>query len=92
MVADLIEHDGALLVNQDEDNESFELSLVEVLDGAGEAASTVAEAIAADPDLADNTAILDELEQQETNLENQSEYEEANEGEDGRSEVEVEVP
>ncbi|NQZ86465.1 MAG: hypothetical protein HRT54_02665 [Colwellia sp.] len=94
VVEDLIAHDGALLVNQDEADEGFELSLVEVLDGAGEAAAAVAEAIAADSELAsqDNSEILGELEQQETNLENQSEYEEANEGEDGRSELEVEVP
>ncbi len=94
VVEDLIAHDGALLVNQDEADEGFELSLVEVLDGAGEAAVAAAEAIAADSELAsqDNSEILGELEQQETNLENQSEYEEANEGEDGRSEPEVEVP
>jgi len=92
VVEDLIEHDGTLLVNQDDADEGFELSIVDVLDGAGEAASAAAEAIAADPDLADNATIIEELEQQETNLENQSEYEEANEGEDGRSEPEVEVP
>jgi len=83
VVDDLVEHDGALLVNQDEADEGFELSLVEVLDGAGEAAVAAAEAIAADSELAsqDNSEIIGELEQQETNLENQSEYEEANEGE-----------
>jgi len=92
VVEDLIEHDGALLVNQDDADEGFELSLVDVLDGAGDAASAAAEAIAADPDLADTAEIIGELEQQETNLENQSEYEKANEGEDGRSEPELEVP
>jgi hypothetical protein len=92
VVEDLVDHNGAFLVNQDAADEGFELSLVEVLDGAGEAANAVAEAIAADPALADNTAIIEELEQQETNLENQSEYEEANEDENGRSEPEVEVP
>jgi len=94
VVDDLVEHDGALLVNQDEADEGFELSLVEVLDGAGAAAIAAVEAIAADTELSsqDNSEILGELEQQETNLENQSEYEEANEGEDGRSEPEVEVP
>jgi hypothetical protein len=94
VVEDLIAHDGALLVNQDETDDGFELSLVEVLDGAGAAAVAAAEAIAADSELAsqDNSEIFGELEQQETNLENQSEYEVANEGEDGRSEPEVEVP
>jgi hypothetical protein len=94
VVDDLIEHDGALLVNQDEADEGFELSLVEVLDGAGAAAIAAVQAIAADPELSsqDNSEILGELEQQETNLENQSEYEEANEDENGRSEPEVEVP
>lgn len=93
VVDDIVEHEGALLVNQDDNDEGFELSLVEVLDGAGEAAVAAAEAIAADAELSsqDNTGILGELEQQETNLENQSEYEIANEGEDGRSEPEVEV-
>jgi len=95
VAADLVEHDGALLVNQDENNEGFELSLVEVLDGAGDAASAVAEAIAADSELADTegaVAALAALEQEETNLENQSEYEESNESENGRSDTEVEVP
>jgi hypothetical protein len=92
VVEDLIAHDGALLVNQDDENEGFELSLVEVLDGAGQAANAAAEAIEADPALSGNTEIIETLEQQETNLENQSEYEEANEGEDGRSEPEVEIP
>ena len=49
-IEDLVEHDGAFLVNQDNEAEGFELSLVEVLDGAGEAANAAAEAIAADPD------------------------------------------
>ncbi|TWX59446.1 hypothetical protein [Colwellia hornerae] len=91
-VEDIVEHNGALLVNQDDD-EGFELSLVEVLDGAGDVAAAAAEAITADPVLAaqDNSEILGELDQQEITLENQSEYEETNEGEDGRSETEVEV-
>jgi hypothetical protein len=91
-VEDLVEHDGAFLVNQDNEAEGFELSLVEVLDGAGEAANAAAEAIAADPEFAGNTEVIESLEQHETNLENQSVYEEANEDEDGRSEPEVEVP
>jgi len=95
VAADLVENDGALLVNQDANNEGFELSLVDVLDAAGEIASVTAAAIAADPDLADSDAAIAAiatLEQQETNLENQAQYEEANAGADGRSSTEVEVP
>ena len=95
VAADLVENDGALLVNQDANSAGFELSLVEVLDAAGEIASVAAAAIAADPDLASSEAALAAiatLEQQETNLENQAQYEEANAGAGGRSNTEVEVP
>lgn len=94
VIEDIVEHNGALLVNQDDNDEGFELSLVEVLDSAGDVAAAAAQAIAADPILSsqDNSEILGELDQQEITLENQSEYEEANKGEDGRSEPEAEVP
>lgn len=95
IAADLVENDGALLVNQDANNEGFELSLVDVLDAAGEIANVMAAAIAADPDLADSDvalAAIATLEQQETNLENQAQYEEANADAEGRSSTEVEVP
>ncbi|MBA6378061.1 MULTISPECIES: hypothetical protein [unclassified Colwellia] len=94
VIEDIVEHNGALLVHQDDNDEGFELSLVEVLDSAGDVAAAAAQAIAADPILSsqDNSEILGELDQQEITLENQSEYEEANEDEDGRSEPETEVP
>jgi hypothetical protein len=94
VIEGIVEHNGALLVHQDDNDEGFKLSLVEVLDSAGDVAAAAAQAIAADPILSsqDNSEILGELDQQEITLENQSEYEEANEDEDGRSEPETEVP
>lgn len=91
-VDDIVANGGALLVNQDDELDGFELSLVDVLEGAGQAASTVAEAIAADPELADNAEALAQLAQEETNLENQSEFAQANEGESGRVDPIVEQP
>lgn len=91
-VNDLIANDGALLINQDENVDGFELSLVDVLNGAGEAANAAAEAIAADPELATNTEMLTQLEQEETNLENQSEFAQANAGDNGRIDPVVEQP
>ena len=91
-VDDIVANGGALLVNQDNELDGFELSLVDVLEGAGQAASTVSEAIAADPELADSAAALAQLAQEETNLENQSEFAQANEGESGRVDPIVEQP
>lgn len=87
IVADLVINDGAILVNQDEDD-GFELALAEVLAGAAEAAQTANAAIAADEDL---TAAID-LSQEQVNLANEQAYQEANVGDDGRAEVVVDVP
>ncbi len=91
-VNDLVANDGALLVNQDENVEGFELSLIDVLDGASAAANAAAVAIAADPELAGNAEILAQLEQEETNLENQAEFAATNAGENGRVDPVSEQP
>lgn len=85
--ADLVENDGALLINEDED-EDFELALVEVLKGAAEAAQTASEAITENEEL---TSTLDLL-QVQVNFANEQAYQEANVGDDGRAEVVVDVP
>ena len=91
-INDLITNDGALLVNQDENVDGFELSLVDVLDGASAAANAVAAAIAADPELTESAEILAQLEQEETNLENQAEFAATNVGENGRIDPVSEQP
>jgi hypothetical protein len=65
VIEDIVEHNGALLVHQDDNDEGFELSLVEVLDSAGDVAAAAAQAIAADKILStqDNSEILSELDQ-----------------------------
>jgi len=92
VAGDLVENDGAILVNQDEEAEGFELALSDVLEGAGSAAAAAAEAIAADETLEDTADILDDLAQEEVNLENEQAYQEANVGEDGLAEVVTEEP
>ncbi|MCW8833904.1 MAG: hypothetical protein OQK03_11335, partial [Colwellia sp.] len=87
VATDLVENDGALLVNQDEDD-GFELALAEVLEGAAEAAQTVNEAIAENEEL---TSTID-LSQAQVNFANEQAYQEANVGDDGRAEVVVDVP
>jgi hypothetical protein len=91
-INDLVAHNGALLINQDDSIDGFELSLVDVLEGAGQAANAIAEAIENDPDLASSAAVLAQLEQEETNLENQSEFAETNIGAGGRTDPIAEQP
>jgi len=86
VAADLVENDGAFLVNQDEDD-GFELALAEVLEGAAETAKAVAEVIAAD----DTLTIILNLAQLETQLVNEQVYQESNVGVDGRATVVVDV-
>ena len=86
VATELVANDGALLVNQDED-EDFELALADVLSGAGDAAAAAAEAIEADDSIEDAEDILEDLAQEEVNLENEQAYQEANVGEDGLAEV-----
>lgn len=88
IAADLIKNNGALLVNQDEATEGFELAVSDVLEGAAAAASTAGDAIADNGTL---TSIID-VTQEETNLANEQAYKEANVGEGGLSEVVVDVP
>jgi hypothetical protein len=89
---DLVANDGAILVNQDDADDGFELAVSDVLEGAGAAASAAVELIEADDTLTDTTDIIDELDQEETNLANEQAYQEANVGEDGLSEVVVDAP
>ncbi|MDP7593272.1 MAG: DUF5011 domain-containing protein [Litorilituus sp.] len=88
---DLVSNDGALLVNQDED-EDFELALADVLSGASDAAAAAAEAIKADDSIQGAEDILEDLAQEEVNLENEQAWQEANVGEDGLAEVITEEP
>lgn len=87
VAADLIENNGAILVNQDDDD-GFELALAEVLAGAAAAAQTAEDAIAADETL---TSIQD-LAQQQVNLANEQIAQEANVGDDGRAVIIVDTP
>ncbi len=86
VAADLVENDGAFLVNQDEDD-GFELALAEVLEGAAESAKAAAEQIAAD----DTLTIILNLAQLETQLVNEQAFQESNVGYDGRATVVVDV-
>ncbi len=92
VATDLVVNDGALLVNQDEDEEGFELALADVLEGAGDAASAAADAIANDDTLTGTEEILADLAQEETNLENDKIAEEALVGDDGFSQVGTDEP
>lgn len=92
IAADLIDNDGALLVNQDEETDGFELAVSDVLEGAGDAAAAAVELIEADETLTGTEEILGELAQEETNLANEQAYQESNVGEDGLSEVVTEQP
>lgn len=94
---DLIANEGALLVNQDSDDD-FELSLADVLTGAADAADAATDAIsaaatAAGVDLTvEELATLTELAQEEVNLANEQAYQEANVGDDGLASTGVDVP
>jgi len=90
-IADLVANDGAMLVNQDDSNSGFELSLADVLAGAAEAAEEIVELILADSSLTGTEAILADLSLLETTFENDIVYAEATQGEDGRGSTEVEV-
>lgn len=92
VAADLIENDGALLVNQDEEAEGFELAISDVLEGAGDAAAAAVELIVADESLTGTEEILGDLAQEEVNLENEQAYQEANVGDDGLGEVVIDEP
>jgi hypothetical protein len=86
VAANLIEHNGALLVNQDETTVAFELALSDVLEGAAAAASKASDEISADETL---VSIID-VTQEKTNLANEKAYQETNVGADGLSQVVVE--
>jgi len=88
---DITESNGSFLVNQDADNE-FELALADVFTGASETASALATAIAADDSLTDTEAVISDLNQIETNLENEIIAEEALADENGRSQVGTDIP
>jgi len=88
---ELVANNGALLVNQDDDD-GFELALADVLTGAATAAAAAAEAIAADTSITDADAILDGLAQEAVDLANEQAYQEANTGDDGLAVVVTEVP
>ena len=92
IASDLIDNDGALLVNQDEDKDGFELAVSDVLEGAGDAAAAAADLIEADDTITGTDEILGELAQEETNLANEKSYQESNVGDDGLSEVVTEQP
>jgi len=87
---DIAENNGALLVNEDEDD-TFELSLSGVLSATSNVAEEMASRIAADDSLSGTERILNNLAQLETNFENTVAYENANVGEDGRSATEIDV-
>jgi len=87
---DIAENNGALLVNEDEDD-TFELSLSGVLSATSNVAEEMASRIAADDSLSGTEGILNNLAQLETNFENTVAYENANVGEDGRSATEIDV-
>lgn len=84
---DLIDNDGGLLVNQDEDKDGFELAISDVLKGASDAAASAGDLIKADDTLTGTEKILGELAQEETDLANEKAYQESNVGDDGLSEV-----
>tara|TARA_R110001583_G_scaffold12423_1_gene55249 strand:- start:49887 stop:53663 length:3777 start_codon:yes stop_codon:yes gene_type:complete len=86
VAANLIEHNGALLVHQDETTVAFELAISDVLEGAAAAASKASDEISADETL---TSIID-VTQEKTNLANEQAYQEGNVGANGLSEVVVE--
>jgi len=86
---DIVASEGALLANQDDDD-GFELALVDVLSGAGEAAANLSDLFAADDSITPPEGV--DLEQLETNLENAAAYADANAGDDGRVDVVTEVP
>lgn len=92
IVADLVVNNGVLLVNQDEDNGSFELAISDVLAGAGDAAAAAVELIKADETLTETAEVLNDLAQEEVDLANEQAYQEANVGDDGRTEVVIDVP
>jgi hypothetical protein len=92
IASDLIDNNGALLVNQDEEKDGFELAVSDVLEGAGDAAAAAGELIEADDTITGTDEILGELAQEETNLANEKAYQESNVGEDGLSEVVTEQP
>lgn len=89
IATDLVANDGEFLANQDED-EGFELAIVDVLEGAGETAAKAAELIEADTTLLQPEGI--DLSQLETNLDNQAIVIEESAGADGRVEKEIEAP
>ena len=90
IITDLVENDGALLINQDEDD-GFELSIADVFNGAIAASDKVVTLIKADANLSGTDEKLAELAQLETNLENKKIAEEALSGENGRSQVVTEI-
>jgi hypothetical protein len=91
IAADLIAHDGAFLVNQDTSNESFELALGDVLSGAAEVIKKTVQLINEDDSLSDTAAVLSDLQQAETNLENEKVAQEALADDTGRSQIGSEV-
>ncbi len=80
-VTDIVENGGEFLVNQDDD-EGFELAIVDVLSGAGEAAANLVEQFATDDTITPPEGI--DLEQLETNLENTVVVADINANDDGR--------
>lgn len=80
--ADLVENDGSFLATADGDDSSFELSLSQILEGAADVTQELLE----DPALADNTELLEDLNEQNVNLEHEILVKTENIGDDGRIE------
>lgn len=80
--ADLVENDGSFLATADGDDSSFELSLSQILEGAADVTQELLE----DPALAENTELLEDLNEQSVNLEHEILVKTENVGDDGRIE------
>jgi len=84
--ADLVENDGEFIIAQDDDD-SFELALTEVLTQASDIATTVAQNINDDTALTNTGGVVDLLDQTSTNLINENIVRVAQSGDDGRVET-----